>query len=240
MIVTGLETINLASGAGVTIGSAVVSGQTLNVTSVSGSGTLTLKGSSGADTIDVSKFTVTDSSTTGAKLVINGGSGVDTIILGSSKETVVLGAATADAKTINGFTAGALGDVLDITGSGDKTLTVSGSAATGASGSGDAIGVLTKTTTGAASGGTDLSDTVFIFNGTVEDLAANIVTDSGAGALYLASGSSAVALIGNPADGAQTFSIYNITGTGSGGETITLVGTVGVNDGDALTLANFV
>lgn len=239
MILTGLETINLASGAAVTIGSAVVSGQTLNVTSESGSGTLTLKGSSGADTIDVSKFTVTDSITTGAKLVIDGDSGADTIILGSSKETVVLGAATADAKTINGFTAGVLGDVLDITVSDStiKTLNASGSVV---SGSTDAIIALTKDSKGATGSGSNLADTVFIFNGTVTDLATKIVTNSGDGALYLASGGKAVALIGNPADGAQTFSIYNITGTGSDGETITLVGTVGVNDGDALTLANFV
>lgn len=243
LVLTGLETIELAtaSGGAFNIGAAAVTGKTLRVVSdgASGNATLNINGSALADTIDISKFTATATDTVvGAKLVVDGGSGADTIILGTTAfATVKLASGAADADTITGFVVGANKDVLDsalVNVSGG--ITVSGGVATTAASG--ALAALTKDTTGAASGGTDLANQVFIFNGTKEELAAKIVDASGNGALYLVSGSNALALIGNAADGVQTFSVYDIAGA-SGTDTITLVGTVTVNDGDALVTANF-
>ena len=57
--------------------------------------------------------------------------------------------------------------------------------------------------------------------------------------LFLANNAKAVALVGTMANGAVTYSVYYITGNGSDAETMALVGTVGVLDGDALDHFNF-
>ena len=118
VVLTGLEVIKIDTGA--TVAASQVSGQSYVVqgtTNGYNGNTLSVVGTSAADTIDVSKLVASDSATIGAKLSINGGAGADTILLGASTETVVVnvtsavGAYTTQSSTtaydkISGFTLG--------------------------------------------------------------------------------------------------------------------------------------
>ena len=223
------------------------------------------KDASGA-TIDLTKFDVATGSkgltfnATGSAQVdtitahdnggtLVGGEGADTFNLGAGADIVDLAETTAatdtvvlaknDAgitDTITGFFAGdaaANGDALNVKANFGITgiLEDAGTAATG---------TLTALTAGEAVSGTDIANKMFLFEGTTAELDALIETTASAAKLGLADGATAFVLIGDVADGAQVFEMYEITGGSTGTEIFTKIGTVGVNDGDALDVANFV
>jgi hypothetical protein len=164
--------------------------------------------------------------------VITGGEGDDYLAGGAGADTYVFAAADNGEDEIVGFTAGAGGDVLNFT----NFVTLDGSIdGAGAANS----NALAATTAGANTVGTNIAGKVFLWGGTLENLATLIVTETADDKLYLADEAKSVVLLATVADGALTYSAYTITGTGTDGETITLVGTVAVNDGDALVNANF-
>ena len=223
------------------------------------------KDASGA-TIDLTKFDVATGSkgltfnATGSAQVdtitahdnggtLVGGEGADTFNLGAGADIVDLAETTAatdtvvlaknDAgitDTITGFFAGdaaANGDALNVKANFGITgiLEDAGTAATG---------TLTALTAGEAVSGTGIANKMFLFEGTTAELDALIETTASAAKLGLADGATAFVLIGDVADGAQVFEMYEITGGSTGTEIFTKIGTVGVNDGDALDVANFV
>lgn len=123
-----LSGVDVVSGAtSLTLKAAVVSGQTIDLSAID----VTLKGTDGADTIDVSNL-----STTG-DLIVEGGKGNDTIKLGAAVETVKFAATAVDngVDTISGFTAGtgSTADVLDVSALVGTTQTTAFGAANGAS-----------------------------------------------------------------------------------------------------------
>ena len=223
------------------------------------------KDASGA-TIDLTKFDVATGSkgltfnATGSAQVdtitahdnggtLVGGEGADTFNLGAGADIVDLAETTAatdtvvlaknDAgitDTITGFFAGdaaANGDALNVKANFGITGILEDAGTT-------ATGTLTALTAGEAVSGTGIANKMFLFEGTTAELDALIETTASAAKLGLADGATAFVLIGDVADGAQVFEMYEITGGSTGTEIFTKIGTVGVNDGDALDVANFV
>lgn len=177
-----------------------------------------------------------------------GGEGADTFNLGKGADIVDLKETTAATDTvvlakndggavdtITGFFAGnaaANGDALNVKANFGITGILEGAGAV-------ATDTLTALTAGEAVSGTDIANKMFLFEGTTAELDTLIETTVSAAKLGLANGATAFVLIGDVADGAQVFEMYEITGD-SGTEIFTKIGTVGVNDGDALDVANFV
>jgi hypothetical protein len=224
-----VTTFNGASNATAQIGF-----ENVNLSAYTGFGAV-VTGSTGANTIVG----------TGSADQITGGNGADTITGGGGNDAIDLAETTAAVDrvvygstaaangedTVTGFIAGVGGDVLSFNSFVTITGTLEGAGAAGS-------GALAKTTAGAAAGGTDIAGTVFIWGGTLTDLGALIVTATTNNKLFLANTAKAVVLVGDPTDGAQTYSAYYITGGGGDAETVTLVGTIAVNDGDAVDVAN--
>jgi len=185
-----------------------------------------LKGSAGDDTIV-------------------GGAGDDTIVGGAGADTVKFAdtAANNGADTITGFTTGSTtstADVLDFSNFLSSGSTIEG---TGSAGS----GALAATTAGAASGGTNIANKIMVMDtDDTADVAAlkTLIVDSTAdNALYLADADNAVVLLGDvSATTAGDYSVYYVTGdssTTADQETVTLVGTVSVDDLATIDVANF-
>ncbi len=213
----------------------------------------TITGSIGLDIITGSDFDDIITGGNGADK-ITGGKGADTISLSetvASVDTVVFGSSLANngVDTITGFTAAssaATGDKLDF-----DTFINLGTANTGVDG---VIGNATTTaqtgtaviTSGAITGGTagtDIKGKVVILDS--DDVTSTgfqaLITDSGTTTAFtLADTETAVILYGNVADGAQTYSIYMVTGATGATDTIELVGTVSVDDGNALVANQFI
>lgn len=167
-------------------------------------------------------------------MTFEGAAGNDYIVLGGGVDTVKYSATNGE-DTVTGFTVGTSGDVLDFNSFVTITGTLEGAGAAGS-------GALAKTTAGDATGGTNIAGKAFIWGGTLADLQTLIVAATTNDKLYLANAAKAVALIGDPTDGAQTYSVYYIVGNNTASansELVTLVGTVAVNDGDAVNVANF-
>jgi hypothetical protein len=164
---------------------------------------------------------------------ITGGDGDDTINANTGEDTIIYAATAAlnGEDTVTGLTAGDTADVLDFT-------AFLGAAATAIEGAGAAAEeALAAVTAGAEGAGTDLAGTVFLWGGTITELQTAIVTATANDKLFLASGAKTVALVGTLAE--NEFEVYYITGTGTNGETATLVGTTTFDDGAALTALNF-
>ncbi len=170
-----------------------------------------------------------------AGMTFEGGAGADYLALGGAKDTVVYSASSNGEDTVVGFTVGTGGDVLDF----NKFVTITGTLeGAGATGS----GALAKTTAGAAVGGTDIAGKLLIWGGTISQFQTALEDSTANNKLYLANEAKAVVLVGDPANGAQTYSVYYVvgdSGTTADLEAVTLVGTVAVNDGDAVDVANF-
>lgn len=170
-----------------------------------------------------------------AGMTFEGGAGADYLALGGAKDTVVYSASSNGEDTVVGFTVGTGGDVLDFS----KFVTIAGTLeAAGVAGS----GALAKTTAGAAVGGTDIAGKLLIWGGTISQFQTALEDSTANNKLYLANEAKAVVLVGDPANGAQTYSVYYVvgdSGTTADLEAVTLVGTVAVNDGDAVDVANF-
>jgi len=167
-------------------------------------------------------------------MTFEGAAGNDYIVLGGGVDTVKYSATNGE-DTVTGFTVGTSGDVLDFNSFVTITGTLEGAGVAGS-------GALAKTTAGDATGGTNIAGKAFIWGGTLADLQTLIVAATTNSKLYLADGAKSVALIGDPTDGAQTYSVYYIVGNNTASansEVVTLVGTVAVNDGDAVNVANF-
>lgn len=159
----------------------------------------------------------------------------DTVTLTKAVDTVVFEAnAGNNTDVIKGFTAGSGGDKLDFSSAYTYSKLIEGDNNASAA---DALSALADA---AASGSGNLSGAAFVFNGTVNELQDTIKTAAAADTdWYLASGDSALAFVGNVVDGATTFSVYEVTGKGGDAEEIHLVGTVQVDHGTALDVANF-
>ena len=159
----------------------------------------------------------------------------DTVTLTKAVDTVVFEAnAGNNTDVIKGFTAGSGGDKLDFSSAYTHSKLIEGDNSASAA---DALSALADV---AASGSGNLSGATFVFNGTVNELQDTIKTAATANTdWYLASGDSALAFVGNVVDGATTFSVYEVTGKGGDAEEIHLVGTVQVDHGTALDVANF-
>ncbi len=106
LTLSGVENIDVTAAKAVVVKAADLSGAEITVVNNT-TGTLTLKGTDAADTIDTSKFL-------SGTVTIEGGKGNDTIKLGAAVETVKFSAvADNGADTITGFTAAS--DSLDFT-----------------------------------------------------------------------------------------------------------------------------
>jgi hypothetical protein len=232
---TLIQTFTLATGINTAVfGTNAAAAGIVTINGANG-GVQTISGSSNAETI-----------TTGAgdhDDIITGGGGND--ILSSSNATdsdsfVFEATAAANGEdAITSFTAGATDkDILDV-GAFLGTTDVTTGGVDGVAIDATAGIAITTVTAGAAVNGTDIEDQAFVWGGTTADLATLIEDSTANDKLYLADGAKAFALIGTMANGAVTYSAYYITGTGTDTETITLVGTVGVIDGDALDHFNF-
>lgn len=177
-----------------------------------------------------------------------GGEGADTFNLGKGADIVDLKETTAAATdtvvlaknsggavdTITGFLAGTTnGDALDVNDAFGITGILKDAGV-------DATDTLTALTAGEAGSGTNIANKMFLFEGTKAELDSLIETTASAAKLGLASDATAFVLIGKVADGEQVFDMYQITGNGGDNETFTQIGTIGVSDGDALDVANFV
>jgi S-layer protein len=203
---------------------------------IEGATTLVVNGTSSAETINMSGFNLGMTIKGGAGAdVITGGAGADTIDLTETTpaiDTVVYSAAaTNGADTVTGFTAGVGGDVLKLT---------SVATATKVTAVADTTGVIDATPAN-SSGAVDLAGKVHFlqtvattFDDLVEFKAK--VTDAGAtaGEWKLANGDETILFFGNVANGVQTFTAYHVVGAAGATDTWTLLGTVAVNDGDAL------
>ncbi len=241
-IITGIDniegTLSVTAAAAGAVGTIDVSGTTASSVTVDASASANLtviKGSDVVDTITTGKFGDT----------VTAGKGNDIITLNATsfKDTVVFDATAANngVDTITGFESGVSLDVLnfdaflgttDVTTGGADGIAIDATAGT----------AITTVTKGAAAGGTDLADQVFVWGGTKDALATAIEGASAANKLFLADGAKAVALVGTMADGAMSYDVYYITGTHStlsNSETIELVGTVSVTDGNAFDHSNF-
>ncbi|MBW7903425.1 MAG: DUF4214 domain-containing protein [Rhodocyclaceae bacterium] len=220
----------------------IESGATLRLTAaqasgreVEGWGNISIQGTAGADTITLPSPVPGNF---GGKIFVTGGAG-DDIITGSSGADVFVfesDAASNGNDTINGFTVA--DDMLSFT---PFTSITGGLKGAGENAGANAFEYLTA---GASSGGTDIAGKVFLFKSSdaVAELGSLIASSASDGKLGLGSGDKAIALVSsedNLSTGAQTFSIYYITGSGSDGETIALVGTVTVDAGNALHATNF-
>jgi hypothetical protein len=160
----------------------------------------------------------------------------DTVTLTKAVDTVVFETnAGNNTDVIKGFTAGSGGDKLDFSSAYTYSKLIEGDNNTSGA---DALSALADA---AANGSGNLSGATFVFNGTVNELQDTIKSASGTAGTdwYLASGDSALAFVGNVVDGATTFSVYEVTGKGGDAEEIHLVGTVQVDHGTALDVANF-
>ena len=160
----------------------------------------------------------------------------DTVTLTKAVDTVVFEAnAGNNTDVIKGFTAGSGGDKLDFSSAYTYSKLIEGD-----NNNAPAADALSALADAAASGSGNLSGAAFVFNGTVNELQDTIKTAAAADTdWYLASGNSALAFVGNVVDGATTFSVYEVTGKGGDAEEIHLVGTVQVDHGTALDVANF-
>lgn len=236
LTLSSIETLTVDNTAAVTVNASAVSAQTIALNGAGATDILGLTGTDSADTIDL-----TTTSSTGIKLSIDAGKGNDTIKLSSdadSDDTVVFEATAADNgnDTITGFQSTATGDVLDFNAFVNTNGVVWGTASSD-TGSTTAInlGVGTNAVYDIA------SKVVFMDNADFTDTAAikaGISDATGASNLGLADGAKAVIIYGDINDTAAatsgTLSVYYITGATGATDTLTLVGTVTVDNVDAM------
>ena len=236
LTLSSIETLTVDNTAAVTVNASAVSAQTIALNGAGATDILGLTGTDSADTIDL-----TTTSSTGIKLSIDAGKGNDTIKLSSdadSDDTVVFEATAADNgnDTITGFQSTATGDVLDFNAFVNTDGVVWGTASSD-TGSTTAInlGVGTNAVYDIA------SKVVFMDNADFTDTAAikaGISDATGASNLGLADGAKAVIIYGDINDTAAatsgTLSVYYITGATGATDTLTLVGTVTVDNVDAM------
>lgn len=206
-------------------------------------GAIKLVSSANAGTYDLTlsadQFNMLSSTTplkAGSEVTIKLSDKADTVTLTKATDTVVFETnAGNNTDVIKGFTAGSGGDKLDFSSAYTYSKLIEGDNNASAA---DALSALADA---AANGSGNLSGATFVFNGTVNELQDTIKSASGTAGTdwYLASGDSALAFVGNVVDGATTFSVYEVTGKGGDAEEIHLVGTVQVDHGTALDVANF-
>nr|WP_294512271.1 hypothetical protein [uncultured Bilophila sp.] len=206
-------------------------------------GAIKLVSSANAGTYDLTlsadQFNMLSSTTplkAGSEVTIKLSDKADTVTLTKATDTVVFETnAGNNTDVIKGFTAGSGGDKLDFSSAYTYSKLIEGDNNASAA---DALSALADA---AANGSGHLSGATFVFNGTVNELQDTIKSASGTAGTdwYLASGDSALAFVGNVVDGATTFSVYEVTGKGGDAEEIHLVGTVQVDHGTALDVANF-
>ncbi len=217
------------SSAATTAGNIVAGGETDSV-----SGFESVIGSAQADHIAVSNTGMT----------VQGGDGDDIIVLNAGADTVVFEdtAANNNADTINGFAAGASGDVLNF----DAFL--GASAAFLDAGSTTISGAIDGTNAGAETTGTAIAGKVVLIDtGTIADataLAGFIGKEAAAidDKLLLANAGKAVVLLGDVnGTGTGDYLVYYVVGDDTNvedSEVITLVGTLKSVDLDAFVASN--
>ena len=209
-----------------------------NITASAGGDTIT--GGAGADII-----------ADGALLdTITGGKGNDHITLsGDTKTDTIVFESTASSNgqdAITGVLAAKVasnGDILnfdafvDIDGVTDVTANETGTAVLDAE-------VGSNATFNIASDVVFMAKDVNYGGGTggnaVDEISAAIEETGGNNNMGLAEGAKAVVLYGDFATGAQTYDVYYVTSTTGDTETVELVGTVSVNDGDAMVANQFI
>jgi hypothetical protein len=210
---------------------------------VNGANTVAVTGTAQADTINVSSLSrgvtidggALNDTITGTAFAdrIIGGAGNDTISGGAGVDTIVYSAALGNGvDTVTGFVAGVGGDVLNVAAISPAITAVA-----------DVAGAIGATAAAAAAAApVDLSGSIHFIDSAVGNLAAlqALVTDDGAaaGEWQLDDGDETVLFFGAVADGVQTFTIYHVLGADGAADVWTSLGTVTVNDGDALTALN--
>jgi len=189
-----------------------------------------LIGSDGNDTITASTLGLS---------TITGGKGDDGIALNATAKNTVIFESTAALNgndTITVFTAGTTKDVLNF----DAFVNVDGITTS----AGNVTGTVAAATGVGTSDTFDIaSKVVFLDTDEFADttaILAGISDATGASNMGLADGAKAVILSGDVAAGAITFNMYYITGGTGATDTITLVGTVAADAGNALAADQFI
>jgi hypothetical protein len=210
---------------------------------VNGANTVAVTGTAAADTINVSSLSrgvsidggLLNDTITGTAFAdtLTGGAGNDTISGGAGVDTIVYSAALGNgADTVTGFVAGVGGDVLNVAAISPAITAVA-----------DVVGAIGATAAAAVvATPVNLDGSIHFIDSAVGNLAAlqALVTDEGAlvGEWQLDDGDETVLFFGAVADGVQTFTIYHVLGADGAADVWTSLGTVAVNDGDALTALN--
>ncbi|MFA5427003.1 MAG: hypothetical protein WC279_02200 [Sulfurimonas sp.] len=236
--VTGIEKLTLAAASTVTLGAQAQEAGIATVVAVTVGDAYVIDASAMTTAVTYTMTALTTGTST-----ITAGSGDDTLALGGGVDTVIF-AATAAANgedTITAFTAAE--DILDF----DAFLGTVGvlDGNTGSAGDSHAVTAGGTVDSGIATGiDVNIADKIIVLDSddwASGDFAAAIEAVSGTVKFGLADGAKAVILLGDVADEAQDFEVYYVVGTNgttANSETITLVGTVSVNDGDAITGAD--
>ena len=236
---TNIEEVKIDDTVTVSINASAFSGQSIKLIGGAADDVVTLTGTDNADTIDLSSLDAKHAGND-VTIVVSAGKGADTITLSDTKDTILFAdtAANNGADTMKSFDSDV--DLVDFNAFLGASVSIAFLEGEGA----DGDGALAATTQGAESGGTDIEGKILLLDtDDFADIAAvktALVDSTAADALYLASGKKAVIMLGDVEDGAQDFDVLYVTGAGSDTETITSVGTLTLDDGDALTATSMV